>query len=420
MQDHILCPHCNQKIPLTQALSHQLEQKFVEQLDQERKKMNIAAQTWKQEQLKKLEADQHEKQKELETMLKEKVKKEMELSLKNTQNEADELKKRNEEMGNQILELSKMLRQTKEDQERQKLELEKQRLEDQEKIRLAEQRRFEEQYKFQIMEKDKRIQDALKLAEDYRNKLEQGSQQLQGEVLELELENTLKQQFPYDDISPVQKGARGGDVIQTVKNSTGRECGKIIWESKRTKAWSNEWIVKLKEDQRQIRADIAVIISQVLPSTVKHFGYVDEVWVGDYHSVLGIAHALRRQLIEVSLVKNSLVGRNDKKEILYTYVYSVEFRQRVQAIAEAFNSMREDLQKEKNWFRNKWNKQEKIIQQVMDNTYGMYGDLQGIIGKGLADLEEIDMLPHESALSNTPKQINGRVEVETPKTDTLF
>lgn len=370
MQDHILCPHCNQQIPLTQALSHQLEQKYAEQLDQERKKMNIAAQTWKQEQIKKLEADQHEKQKELETTLKEKVKREMELNLKNTQNESEELKKRNEELGNQILELSKTLRQTKEDQERQKLELEKQRLEDQEKIRSAEQKRFEEQYRFQILEKDKRIQDALKLAEDYRNKLEQGSQQLQGEVLELELEKTLKQQFPYDDISPVLKGARGGDVVQTVKNSTGRECGKIIWESKRTKAWSNDWVVKLKEDQRQIRADIAVIISQVLPTTIKNFGYLDEVWIGDYHSVLGIAHALRRQLIEVSLVKNSLVGRNDKKEILYTYVYSVEFRHRVQAIAEAFNLMRNDLQKEKNWFRNKWNKQEKIIQQVMDNTYG--------------------------------------------------
>ena len=119
MQDHILCPHCNQQIPLTQALSHQLEQKYAEQLDQERKKMNIAAQTWKQEQIKKLEADQHEKQKELETTLKEKVKREMELNLKNTQNESEELKKRNEELGNQILELSKTLRQTKEDQERQ-------------------------------------------------------------------------------------------------------------------------------------------------------------------------------------------------------------------------------------------------------------------------------------------------------------
>ena len=420
MQDHILCPHCNQQIPLTQALSHQLEQKYAEQLDQERKKMNIAAQTWKQEQIKKLEADQHEKQKELETTLKEKDKREMELNLKNTQNESEELKKRNEELGNQILELSKTLRQTKEDQERQKLELEKQRLEDQEKIRSAEQKRFEEQYRFQILEKDKRIQDALKLAEDYRNKLEQGSQQLQGEVLELELEKTLKQQFPYDDISPVLKGARGGDVVQTVKNSTGRECGKIIWESKRTKAWSNDWVVKLKEDQRQIRADIAVIISQVLPTTIKNFGYLDEVWIGDYHSVLGIAHALRRQLIEVSLVKNSLVGRNDKKEILYTYVYSVEFRHRVQAIAEAFNLMRNDLQKEKNWFRNKWNKQEKIIQQVMDNTYGMYGDLQGIIGKELADLEEINILPHENPIPHTAKQIRDTVEVEVDETDTLF
>jgi len=382
--------------------------------------MNIAAQTWKQEQIKKLEADQHEKQKELETTLKEKVKREMELNLKNTQNESEELKKRNEELGSQILELSKTLRQTKEDQERQKLELEKQRLEDQEKIRSAEQKRFEEQYRFQILEKDKRIQDALKLAEDYRNKLEQGSQQLQGEVLELELEKTLKQQFPYDDISPVLKGARGGDVVQTVKNSTGRECGKIIWESKRTKAWSNDWVVKLKEDQRQIRADIAVIISQVLPTTIKNFGYLDEVWIGDYHSVLGIAHALRRQLIEVSLVKNSLVGRNDKKEILYTYVYSVEFRHRVQAIAEAFNLMRNDLQKEKNWFRNKWNKQEKIIQQVMDNTYGMYGDLQGIIGKELADLEEINILPHENPIPHTAKQIRDTVEVEVDETDTLF
>ena len=140
------------------------------------------------------------------------------------------------------------------------------------------------------------------------------------------------------------------------------------------------------------------------------------MWVGDYNSVLGLALALRKLLLEVTIVKGSIVGRNDKKELLFNYIYSVEFKHRVQAIAEAFTSMREDLQKEKNWFRNKWNKQEKIIQQVMDNTYGMYGDLQGIVDKNLEDLENLEIIPQTAQIPHTTTPTNGKVEIESPET----
>lgn len=419
MQDQIVCPHCQRNIPLTQALSHQIQEKYRLELEEERKRMNVAARKWKDEQLQKLTEEQNQKHRELEEKMKQKIQQEMELKLLDTKNESDELKKKNNDLQTQLLELTKSIRQLKSDNEQKQLELEKRLAEEQEKIRLEEQKRLDETYKLRILEQEKKLSDALKLAEDYKRKLEQGSQQLQGEVLELELENMLKKEFPYDEITPVAKGSLGGDIIQTVRNTHGKSCGKIIWEFKRTKAWSNEWLSKLKNDQREISADIAVIITQALPQTIRNFGCCEDVWVGDYDSVLGLALALRKTLQEVQVVKNSIVGRNDKKEILFNYIYSTEFKHRVQAIAEAFTSMRDDLQKEKNWFRNKWNKQEKVIQQVMDNTYGMYGDLQGIVGKSLDDLDSLEILHASAQLIPTTQSINGKVKVGAPA-DTLF
>ena len=375
MNDQIVCPYCRKTIPLTEALSHQIQEKYQifyrKRLAEEKAKLEEA----------------------LRSELGAKLKSEMELLLKDKSNETEELRKQNKTLQEQLLEVNKLIRQLKNENEKGRLELEKKLAEEQEKIRLEEKKRAEEEYKLKILEKDKKLSDALEMVKEYKRKLEQGSQQLQGEVLELELENTLRREFPYDEIKPVAKGTRGADVLQTVKNSAGRVCGTIVWESKRTRFWAGDWVVKLKEDQRQLKAEIAVIISQVLPEGVNNFGLQNGVWIGDFKSIVGLASALRMSLIEVAAVKLTNVGRQEKMAVLYNYLSGTGFRQRVEAIIEAFSAMQEDLEEEKRWFSSKWAKQETNIRRVIDNTMGMHGDLQSIMGKALSDIKGLEMLP---------------------------
>ena len=400
MNDQIVCPNCKKTIPLTQALSHELNEKYQEQLEEEKNKLRVVMQQWQETQTKKMKEEQskleeeaQKKAHEIENTLKEKIAKEMELKIVNSKNENEELKKQNEQLQEQFLELNKLVRQLKTEKDQAKIDLEKRLAEEQEKIKEEAQKQFDEEYRLKIMEKDKRLQDALKMAEEYKRKLEQGSQQLQGEVLELEMENMLKHEFPFDEIQPVGKGMRGGDLIQIVKNSAGRTCGSILWESKRTKAWSNEWLTKLKEDQRNCKAELAILVSNILPGTVKRFGLVETIWVADYESIIGLAYALRAQLLEVSLLKSSLDGKQGKMEILYNYIYSIEFRHRIQAILETYTSLQEDLEKEKRWFAAKWAKQEKNLRRVIDNTIGMSGDVESITGKEVLEMQEVPALP---------------------------
>ena len=208
----------------------------------------------------------------------------------------------------------------------------------------------------------------------------------------MELENILRREFPYDEIKEVPKGVKGADVLQIVKNNNGKVCGTIIWESKRTKAWSEGWVLKLKEDQRQLKADLAVIISQVLPGEIRNISLHNGVWISNFESMIGLALALRGNLIELAGVKSSLVGKQDKKEILWNYLTSVDFRQRVEAIYDAYSQMLNDLKKEKDWFTKKWAKQEKNITRVADNILGMHGDLEGIVGKSLPEIKELQKL----------------------------
>lgn len=393
MQDQIVCPHCRKNIPLTQAISHQMQEKFQKEQDEYRRKMIAAYQKRIEEEKQKFEKEMQDREKEAEERLRQKVQKELELKLLDSKNEKDELEKQNKEFQQQLLEMSKTVRQMKVQNEQSALEMEKKLAEEQEKIRREEQKRIDEQYRLRDLEKEKKLQDALKVNEELKRKLEQGSQQMQGEVLELELESILNREFPYDEIRPVAKGVRGADIIQIVKNVHGKECGSIIWELKRTKAWSDQWVMKLKEDQRQVKAELAVIISQVLPGDIKYFGNRDGIWVGNYDSILGLAMALRTNLIDLTGVKLSSVGKNEKMELLYNYLAGIEFKQRVEAIIEAFSSMQSDIEKEKRWFTAKWAKEEKNIRKVIDNTLGMHGDLQSIMGKALAEVNGLEMLP---------------------------
>lgn len=248
----------------------------------------------------------------------------------------------------------------------------------------------EEELKLKVMEKDQTITAMQKQIEDLKRRAEQGSQQLQGEVQELELEALLAAKFPRDTIQPVPKGEFGGDVLHRVFGPANQICGTILWESKRTKNWSDGWLPKLREDQRSAKADIAVIISQALPKDIETFGFIDGVWVADPKVALPVAMSLRHTLIEVACLRQASEGQQTKMEMVYGYLTGPRFRQRVQAIVEAFSSMRDDLDREKKAITRQWAKREEQIDRVMNATVGMYGDLQGIAGKTLQEIEGLE------------------------------
>ncbi len=209
-------------------------------------------------------------------------------------------------------------------------------------------------------------------------------------MLELALEELLRTSFPVDEIDPVPKGVRGADILQHVNGSLGRCCGTIIWESKRTKNWSDGWLEKLREDQRTARADVAVLVTEVLPKDLTTFGLKEGIWVTNTSSLLGLATALRQTLIQVATTKLAVAGKNEKIEVLFGYLTGAEFRQRVEAIIEAFKVMQEDLEEEKRVSQKRWAKREKQIGRVVDNTAGMYGDLQGLIGTSMQSIPSLE------------------------------
>ena len=254
----------------------------------------------------------------------------------------------------------------------------------------------EEQMKLKVMEKEQTITSMQKQIEELKRKAEQGSQQLQGEVQELELESQLSTRFPFDKIEPVPKGEFGGDVLQRVVSSGGQQCGTILWESKRTKNWVDGWLVKLRKDQHAAKAEIAIIVSQTLPKDIETFDQIDGVWVTHPKTTIPIAMTLRHALIEVAAARQATEGQETKAEMVYQYLTGPQFRQRVQAIVEAFSSMQEDLDKEKKAITKQWAKRTEQIDRVMQATVGMYGDLEGIAGKTLQEIEGLDLLALDS------------------------
>ena len=252
-------------------------------------------------------------------------------------------------------------------------------------------REAEESLKLNIAEKDQTISSMQSKIEDLMKKADQGSQQLQGEVQELELEENLRREFSLDVIEPVPKGEFGGDVVQRVVSVSGQPCGMILWESKRTKNWSDGWLPKLREDQRAAKADIAVIVSQSLPKGLDTFQTIDGVCVTHPRLVLPVATLLRQSLIEVAQSRQAIQGQQAKTEMVYDYLTSPRFRQRIEAIVEAFSTMQTDLDREKQVITKQWAKRDEQINRVMKSTVGMYGDLQGIAGKSLQEIESLEM-----------------------------
>ena len=252
---------------------------------------------------------------------------------------------------------------------------------------LAEQ--YDEQSRLKLAEREKVIDDLRLQMEALQRKANQGSQQTQGEVLELDFAARLTAAFPADKVDEVSKGVRGGDISQQVISPTGRGCGSILYETKRTKNWADGWVPKLKEDMRNAKADMGVIVTETLPEGIKRFGLVDGVWVTDFVSALPLATSLRWTLHQLAIAKLSQEGAKEKAAILYAYLTGAEFRQRVEGVIESFSTMKEDLEAEKRALTKHWAKREKQLTLVVENMAGMYGDIQGISGNALQKIEAL-------------------------------
>lgn len=355
MDNTIKCPKCGEIIEISEALKHQLEEGV---RIEERKKAHEEA---------------------------------------NREVEAE--RDRNKKLTLQIDELLGEIRKLREKDEEREIEMKKKLLDEEEKIKDEARNRFEEEHKLKDLETEKKMKEVLEANEELRKKLQQNSQQTQGEVLELEIEEKLKKEFPMDKISEIKKGQRGADVSQEVYDKLGRHCGLILWESKNAE-WSDTWIGKLKEDQRQAKADISVLISVKLPDGIESFGYKNGVWVAGWKYYAAVAWSLRYNLVSLYHERTNSEGKDEKMKILYKYLIGPEFKNRVEGIVDAFTNLQEELEKEKRYFNIKWARQEKEIRRVIDHTHGMYGDLQGVIGKSLPEIKSLKLEDGEEGEDN--------------------
>lgn len=350
MTNLIKCPHCGKNFEAGEAFTHQIEKEVSATFERKYKKEFV-------EEKEKIEKEAKEKTARLMVQISELL---------------DEIKK---------------LRQKDEERE---IEMKKKLLDEEGRIKEDARKKFEEEHKLIDLETKKKLSEALEEVENLKAKIQKGSQQTQGEVLELEIEEKLKKEFPTDQILEIKKGQRGADISQEVYDKLGRRCGVILWESKNAE-WSDGWISKLKEDQRQAKADISVLISIKLPEGIESFGYKDGVWIVGWKYYTAVAWALRYNLVSLYHEKQASIGKDEKMKILYDYLIGPEFKNRVEGIVDAFSKLQEELEKEKRYFNIKWARQEKEIRKVIDHTHGMYGDLQGVIGKNLPEIQSLKL-----------------------------
>ncbi len=406
--EQITCPHCEQKFQVRDAIAEHLidqhEADYLKELDDNkeqirtelRRELERSLVKDKQKEIEALQQqllDSKESGDNLKRRLEREKQKAAEAALEQFREDELELKEKLERQTQQLATFRQHEKQLREEkarieESRVNLELELQRKLDSEKEALR--AKLEESYKLREAEYQKKLHDAALANETMKRKLEQGSQQLQGEVLELELENALSADYPLDNIEAVKSGARGADVIQTVRMRSGTECGKIVWETKRTENWSNGWIGKLKTDMQNVNGDIGVIVTAAFPSDIKEpMAIKDGVWLVKPNLVRSLAEALRSSLLEVQRQKAISSGREQHLEAVYDYVCSIQFMQRIKAVVAHQHEMKKELDKERNALTRIWSKREKQIAGITDQMVSMVGELQGLADDGMPLLDQI-------------------------------
>jgi hypothetical protein len=423
MATQIKCPSCSFEFPLEQALSGELKN-LIEKEKQELRQQMLDYRNKAEQKIKLVEEEKKAEAQKQEALFQQKL--QDELKRKNSELEANIRKTLSADFENQVNSLQqankdneeklKLARQkemeflnkmqelkTKEEElelsikrrlneEREKLSLE---IRDLEKQKLEQ---VESEYKLRLAEKEKQLEDQKKLAEEMKRKAEQGSMQLQGETQELMLEYVLRESFPFDVVEEVGKGIEGADCILTVRNRTGEECGKIIFESKRTKAWSNSWTEKLKTDMRNTQAELAILVSQVYPKDMNCFGEKDGIWICSFKEVIALTSALRNIILRVHETSKKEENKGEKMQLLYSYLTGIEFRQQIESIVEGFVALRTSITRERIQMEKIWKEREKQLDKVLASTSGLYGSIKGIAGASVGNIPLLDASEDDETL----------------------
>lgn len=366
--DMIVCPHCHKTFPASEVFTHELT-----------------------EVKKKLLAEFEKEKREVEFKMRKKIEEELELKVKNAQNETNEAKESSKKLRDELLQEKQLTRKLQEQKENVQLEAQK-KFDDElrkakETITKNEQEKINEE-KMQIL---KQLEDTKKALEEAKRKANQTSQQLQGEVQELNLEQKLNDVFPSDEIRPIKKGTEGGDILHIIRNSSGLICGSILWEIKQTKSWSRAWLSKLREDMRQADASTCVLVSHVLPPEVQTFGSVERVWVTSNQYAVPLAYVLRSALLKIAEAKVATEHKEEKMELLSKYITSETFIHRFEAQAEAVVNLEKNLRRERDALRVIWKQREIEIERLMNGLSDMYGEFKGIMGQALPTIKSFEL-----------------------------
>lgn len=401
----INCPECGHHIELTEQLASPLVN--------ETKRKYEALLKGKEADLKKKEAEVEKTKKVFEEEFKYKLCAEQERIAKEEQRKAkvlaendirekvseidllrDRIKNNDEKLAEARQKQADFMKKERELEDRAReldLQVEKKLREESKTMELKLRDNLAQEHALNVRDKDEKIDGLRRKITELQQRAEQGSMQAQGESLEVELEYRLKELFPFDNIKPVAKGESGADIIQEVMSPNGKIVGSILWETKRTKTWHASWLPKLREDQRVSGADICVLMSKTLPQEVSDFDNIDNVWVTSFESALSLAKSLRINLIEMANLRIVRDGEASKKEVLYDYLTGPNFKSRVEAIVEKFSEAQQDLLKEKKWMVKMWARREKQLEGVINSTVGMYGDLEGLAGSAMPEIEALEV-----------------------------
>lgn len=373
MQNTIKCKKCGEEIEISEAFAHQIEEEIRTSMKKEHAK------------------DLEEVKLDAEKTALAKIQKDFDFQLKALQKEKEEEKERNLKLLKQLVGLNDEMRKLQRKDEERDLEFKKNLAAEEEKIRLDASKKAEEENRLKIKEMELKNAELMKAVEEMRRKANQGSQQTQGEVQELDLEERLRKLFPTDEITEVKKGELGADIRHTVKTERGTICGVILWESKRTKTWTEGWIAKLKEDARKDKAPLAALVSEVLPADLKSEIWLrNGVWVTNFHNLESLAILLRKNLVDVARVKNVALNKQTKAEELYDYVTSHEFTQQLERTIEIYLDMKNQITKERVSLERSLKQREVQVDRLLTGVSGIYGSMQGIAGPALPSIKQLN------------------------------
>jgi hypothetical protein len=378
MANTINCPKCGHSFALGEAQIEEYKKELRQQMELYKQQ--------KQEEVRRKEEEFEKRKSFIEAAAKKSITDEMKVKLSALEEETMQKTQQLQLFQKKELELLRQKNELEQKASTIELEMERRLLENRKKIEQDAIQREKELFDLRLKEKETQLDSMKRTIEELKRKSEQGSTQLQGEAQELVLEDKLKEYFPFDTVTEVGKGVEGADCIMIIRNASGAECGKIIFESKRTKGWNNVWIDKLKNDMRSTQADLAILVTQIYPRGMECFGEKEGIWLCTFKELYGLTSALRTAIIRIAETKKAEENKGEKMQMLYNYLTGLEFRQQIEAIVEGFISMRNSITRERIQMEKIWKEREKQLDKVLMNTSGMYGAVKGIAGASVQDI----------------------------------